>query len=151
MSLVLLSQMKRKSNMIVFIIQQDKLFMEYYMIHQLQYKTMKKAKINDPKYCDKSTNNRNMSASDSSIKKSSTWTNRISKMQNILNNNLLTVNASRKLNGKYLGILSTSLTRNYWILQMTTEQIYSRKYTGVTWMTCSSIQSFLLLKIVPRI
>ena len=54
--------------MIVFLIQQDKLFMEYYMIHQLQYKTMKKAKINDPKYCDKSTNNRNMSASDLSIK-----------------------------------------------------------------------------------
>ena len=65
---------------------------------------------NDPKDGDRSMKKRNMSASVTSIQHSSTWTNRILQIQNILNMNFLTVNASIKLNGEYLGILSKSLT-----------------------------------------
>ena len=56
----------------------------------------------------------------------------------------------KKINEKYLGILSKSLTVNYCILNMIMDHNLSRKYTGVIETTHSSMHYLLLLKFTPR-
>ena len=105
-SLVLLSQTKRERNMIIYLLQQGKWFMACYMSHQVKHKTRSKA----------TTMTQNMVTELMIIGRYrhqlhqfnifSTWKHRILKIKNILNVNLLAVDTPRKVNGKYLGILS---------------------------------------------
>ena len=107
--LVWLSQTKNKSNMMMCLLQKDNWLIACCKSHQVKQKTSRRVK-NDPKYGDVSMKKKKMLASATSIQKLSTWTNTILQMQNKLNMNILTVDASRKLNGKYLGIISTLQT-----------------------------------------
>ena len=126
-SLVFLGQMNRKNNMIRCLLQQDRWLMARSMSHQVKEKTGRKA----------TTMTKNMVMEVRIIiicrhqlrqfKIYSTGRNRISQMQNILNMNFLTVDTSRKLNGKYLWIPITSLKITQWIFQMMMNHNFSIK------------------------
>ena len=99
-SSVLLIQMNRKRNMIMFLLQQDKLLMACSMIHQMKPKTMRKAKEIIQNMVMEVRRRRRCRHQLRQLKISLMWTNRILQMQNIFNMEFLTLDASRKLNGK---------------------------------------------------